>query len=215
MRKRSKRLKSPTLVVQESLQMGVTMTEVKDYLEYWLSRKTSDMQKEHGEQVASMKVRLPVLYMTTGDQHTHQAASNAKHVAMQGELETLQLEIGSLTGRLGETEDLRDQLEKAQELIQDMNTELGMVREETQRLKSTREEIDMELAEKDKEVVAVKGANAKLVAEVQERHDFAEKIRENWGMIKATVETFQCGEVKPCMFPLLLFAYVMQLLQSL
>ena len=73
----------------------------------------------------------------------------------------------------------------------------------------------MELAEKDKELVAVKGANAKLVAEIRERHDFAERIRENWGVIKAAVETFQCGEVKPCRFPLYMCFNVIQLLQLL
>ena len=109
--------------------MGVTMTEVKDYLEYWLSRKTSDLQKEHEGQVASMKVRPPVLHMTRGDQYTLQAALNAEKAGMQVELETRQLEIGSLTGRLGETEVLRHQLEKAQELIQVKDTKLGMAKE--------------------------------------------------------------------------------------
>ena len=41
--------------------MGVTVAEVKDYLEFWLTRKTSDLQKEHEQQMASIKVHFPVL----------------------------------------------------------------------------------------------------------------------------------------------------------
>ena len=42
--------------------MGVTVAEVKDYLEFWLTRKTSDLQKEHEQQMASIKVPLAVLH---------------------------------------------------------------------------------------------------------------------------------------------------------
>lgn len=42
--------------------MGVTVTEVKEYLEFWLTRKTSDLQKEHKQQMASIKVPSPVLH---------------------------------------------------------------------------------------------------------------------------------------------------------
>ncbi len=122
---------------------------------------------------------------------------------MQGELEVCQREIGTLTGRLGDCQDLRDQLEKSERLIQDKDTELEVANEETQHWKSSRVEIDAKLAEKETELLAVKAANAILVAEVRERHGFAERIRDNWRVIKATVETFQCGEVKPCAFPLL------------
>ncbi len=38
--------------------MGVTVTEVKDYLEFWLTRKTSVLQKEHEQQMTSIKVPL-------------------------------------------------------------------------------------------------------------------------------------------------------------
>ena len=48
--------------MQENLQMGVTVTEVKEYLEFWLTRKTSDLQKEHKQQMASIKVPSPVLH---------------------------------------------------------------------------------------------------------------------------------------------------------
>ncbi len=58
----SRKKRPPTLHVQENLQMGVTVAEVKDYLEFWLTRKTSDLQKEHEQQMASIKVPLPVLH---------------------------------------------------------------------------------------------------------------------------------------------------------
>lgn len=38
--------------------------------------------------------------------------------------------------------------------------------------------------------MAVRQMNAILVAEIRERYEFAEKIRENWRMVMATVETF-------------------------
>ena len=98
---------------------------------------------------------------------------------------------------------MQDQLEKAERLIQDKDTELELANEETQHWKTSRVEIDAKLAEKETELLAVKAANAVLVAEVRERHGFAERIRDNWRVIKATVETFQCGEVKPCAFLLL------------
>lgn len=37
--------------------MGVSMTEVKDHMEYWLTTRTSEMQKAHAESVTTMKVR--------------------------------------------------------------------------------------------------------------------------------------------------------------
>ena len=37
--------------------MGVAMTEVKDHMEYWLTTRTSQMQKAHAESVSTMKVR--------------------------------------------------------------------------------------------------------------------------------------------------------------
>lgn len=70
------------------------------------------------------------------------------------------------------------------------------------RLKAADLEADRRFAEKEKELVAVRGVNAMLVVEIRERHEFAEKIRENWRVVKATVETFQCGEVKPRTFSL-------------
>ena len=57
---------------------------------------------------------------------------------MQGELEVCQREVGTLTGRLGECQDLQDQLEKAERLIQDKNTELKVANEETQLWKRSR-----------------------------------------------------------------------------
>ena len=119
---------------------------------------------------------------------------------MQDELELCQREVGTLTGRLGDCQDLRDQLEKAERLIQDKDTELELANEETQHWKRSKDEIDAKLAEKETDLLAVKAANTVLVAEIQERHGFAETIRNNWRVIKATVETFQCGEVKPCTF---------------
>ena len=121
---------------------------------------------------------------------------------MQGELEVCQHEVGNLTGRLGDCQDLQNQLEKSERLIQDKNTELKVASEETQHWKRSREEISANLAEKETELLAVKAANAVLVAEIQERHSFAETIRHNWRVLKATVESFQCEEVKPCTFPL-------------
>ena len=56
--RRFKQKRAPTLYVQENLQMGVTVTEVKDYLEFWLTRKTSVLQKEHEQQLTSIKVLL-------------------------------------------------------------------------------------------------------------------------------------------------------------
>ncbi|CAK0765363.1 hypothetical protein CVIRNUC_003251 [Coccomyxa viridis] len=117
--------------------------------------------------------------------------------AMQGELEVCQHEVGTLTGRLGDCQDLQNQLEKSERLIQDKNTELKVAYEETQHWKRSREEISANLAEKETELLAVKAANAVLVAEIQERHSFAETIRNNWRVLKATVESFQCEEVKP------------------
>ena len=38
--------------------MGVTMTEVKDHMEYWLSKRTSEMQKAHEERLSTVKVRV-------------------------------------------------------------------------------------------------------------------------------------------------------------
>ena len=37
--------------------MGVAMTEVKDHMEYWLTTRTSQMQKTPAESVSTMKVR--------------------------------------------------------------------------------------------------------------------------------------------------------------
>ena len=36
--------------------MGVAMTEVKDHMEYWLTTRTSQMQKAYAESVSTMKV---------------------------------------------------------------------------------------------------------------------------------------------------------------
>ena len=121
---------------------------------------------------------------------------------MQGELEVCQREVGTLTGRLGECQDLQDQLEKAERLIQDKNTELKVANEETQLWKRSKDEINADLAEKETELLAVKAANEVLVAEIQEQHGIAETMRNNWKVLKATVESFQCEEVKPCTFPL-------------
>jgi len=121
---------------------------------------------------------------------------------MQGELEVCQREVGTLTSRLGECQDLQDQLEKAERLIQDNNTELKVANEETQLWKRSRDEINADLAEKETELLAVKAANEVLVAEIQEQHGIAESIRNNWKVLKAAVESFQCEEVKPCTFPL-------------
>ncbi|CAL8460958.1 g489 [Coccomyxa elongata] len=140
----------------ESLQMGVSMTEVKDHMEYWLTTRTSEMQKAHAESVTTMK----------------------------GELETSKLEIDTLKG---ESEELRIQLEQAREMFKSLDD----------RLKAADLEANERIAEKENELVAVRGKNAMLVAEIRERHEFAEKIRENWRVVKATLETFQCGEVKP------------------
>jgi hypothetical protein len=68
------------------------------------------------------------------------------------------------------------------------------------RLKAADLEANRQIAEKETELVAVRQMNAILVAEIRERYEFAEKIRENWRMVMATVETFQCGEVKPRTF---------------
>ena len=68
------------------------------------------------------------------------------------------------------------------------------------RLKAANLEGNRRIAEKEKELVAARAVNAMLVAEIRERHEFAEKIRENWRVVKATVETFQCGDVKPRTF---------------
>jgi hypothetical protein len=46
-----------SLAAQETLQMGVAMTEVKDHMEYWLTTRTSQMQKAHAESLSTMKVR--------------------------------------------------------------------------------------------------------------------------------------------------------------
>ena len=60
-----------------------------------------------------------------------------------------------------------------------------------------------DLAEKETELLAVKAANEVLMAEIQEQHGIlAETIRNNWKVLKATVESFQCEEIKPCTFPL-------------
>ncbi|CAL5226690.1 g9541 [Coccomyxa viridis] len=139
--------------------MGVAMTEVKDHMEYWLTTRTSQMQKTHAESVSTMKA----------------------------ELEASQLEINTLKGQLGEAEEVRIQLEQAHDMFKSLDD----------RLKAADLEGNRRIAEKEKELVAARAVNAMLVAEIRERHEFAEKIRENWRVVKATVETFQCGEVKP------------------
>ena len=47
------------------------------------------------------------------------------------------------------------------------------------RLKAADLEGNRRIAEKEKELVAARAVNAMLVAEIRERHEFAEKIREN------------------------------------
>lgn len=64
--------------------MDVTMTEVKEYMECWLTKRTVEMEKDHEEQLSTVK----------------------------GELEASQLEVGLLNGRLGESKDLRVKLDE-------------------------------------------------------------------------------------------------------
>lgn len=45
-----------TLSAQERLQMDVTMTAVKEYLGYWLTRRTVEMKRDHEEQLSTIKV---------------------------------------------------------------------------------------------------------------------------------------------------------------
>ena len=36
--------------------MDATMTAVKEYLEFWLTKRTADMKKAHEEQLSTVKV---------------------------------------------------------------------------------------------------------------------------------------------------------------
>ena len=106
--------------------------------------------------------------------------------------------MSALTDRLGETDELRTELETAHEELQNTKDRLKTVEEQLWESKLATSERNALLAEREVEMNAVKDMNANVVAEIRERHDFAEKIRDNWRVIKATVETFQCGEVAPC-----------------
>lgn len=64
-------------------------------------------------------------------------------------------------------------------------------------MKRSRVEVHTRITETEAALIAVKRTNATLVAEIQKRHDYAEKIVESWKVIKATMEDFQCGEPKP------------------
>lgn len=117
---------------------------------------------------------------------------------MQGELEASEQRVSVLTDQLGATTELRVELETAHEELQNTKDRLKTVEEDLWESKLATSERDALLAEREVEMNAVKEMNANVVAEIRERHDFAEKIRDNWRVIKATVETFQCGEVAPC-----------------
>ena len=45
-----------SLCAQERLQIIVTMSEVKEYLEYWLTKRTVEMKKDHEEQLSAITV---------------------------------------------------------------------------------------------------------------------------------------------------------------
>lgn len=111
--------------------------------------------------------------------------------------------MGNLNGRLAESEDLRVKLEEARELIQSMDEKLTMVEREARDLKRSREKVHTKITETEAALVAMKRTNGNLVAEIQKRHDHANKIVESWRVVKATIGELQCGELKPCTFPLL------------
>ena len=127
----------------------------------------------------------------------HLCEAGLKQACSQAELETSRVEIDTLKGRLGESDVMRMELEEASGVIQSLNDKLRAAEQEAWESKLSRAEGDALHAEREKELEAVKGMNANLVGEVRERYEFAEKIRDNWRVIKATVETFQCGEVAP------------------
>ena len=124
------------------------------------------------------------------------------------------MEVGNLNRRLAESEDLRVKLEEAHELFQSMNNKLTVVECEARDLKRSREEVHTRITETEAALVAVKETNAILVAEIQKRHNHANKIVESWRVVKATMEKLQCGELKPCTFPSLRCFYDLGMVQS-
>ena len=48
---------------QESLQMGVSITEVKDHMEYWLNKRVSEIKTTH-ERISTLKV-VPSMSFST------------------------------------------------------------------------------------------------------------------------------------------------------
>ena len=173
--------------------MDVTMTEVKEYMECWLTKRTVEMKKDYEEQLSTIKVSADHTLRSSDSCPWHLV----RQLPLQGELEASQLEVGLLNGRLGESEDLRVKLEEARELIQSMDDKLTVVQREAWDLKRSREEVHTKIKETEVALVAVKRTNATLLAEIQKKHDYAEKIMESWSVIKATMEEFQCGELDP------------------
>ncbi|CAK0778771.1 hypothetical protein CVIRNUC_004645 [Coccomyxa viridis] len=145
------------------------MTAVKEYLEFWLTKRTADMKKAHEEQLSTVK----------------------------DELEASQLEVSNLSRRLVESEDLRVKLEEAPELFQSTNDKVTGSEREARYLKRSREELNTRLTETEAALAAVQRTNPILVAEIKKRHDHANNIVETWRVVKATMEGLQCGEPKP------------------
>ena len=43
-------------IAQESLQMGVSITEVRDHMEYWLTKRGSEIKTTYEERITSLQV---------------------------------------------------------------------------------------------------------------------------------------------------------------
>ena len=179
--------------------MELAMTEIKEYMESWLTKRTVEMKKDYEEQLSTVKASADHTLRSTYSCPGHLV----RHSLPQGELEASQLEVGLLNGRLAESKDLRVKLDEAHELFQSLNDKLMVVECETRDLKRSREELHTRFTETEAALIAVKRTNAILVADIHKRHDSANKIVESWKVIKATMEDFQCGEPKPCTLPLL------------
>ncbi len=96
-----------------------------------------------------------------------------------------------------ESERLRGELEGARTDVQNMKDKLKTVEEEAWRAKLLGSEGDALLAQRDEEVAGMKETIAGLVTELRKRQEFAERIRDDWMVVKTTVDTFQCRDVAP------------------
>ena len=115
----------------------------------------------------------------------------------QSALKVAEQKVGVLEEQLERREEAQKVLETLREELKNANDKVREAEQEAWEAKLSRDEGRALCDARETELVMMREREIALVTEIRQRHDFAEKIKENWRVIKATVEQFNCGEVAP------------------